>query len=64
MRSADEKRNPGIRYQKWYPLIAMSPGVAKAMANDGWKKDDIRKYLYDNVRMPAGWFGYLPTRNR
>ena len=42
----------------------MSPGVAKAMANDGWKKDDIRKYLYDNVRMPAGWFGYLPTRNR
>jgi hypothetical protein len=43
----------GIRDSKWYPLIVMSPSVAKALANDGCNKDDIRKYLYDNVKMTA-----------
>ena len=43
----------GIRHRKMYPLIVMSPSVAKAIADDGWSKDDVRKYLYDNVRLPA-----------
>lgn len=43
----------GVRNNSWYPLIVLSPSVAKAIAADGWSKDDVRKYLYDNVRMPA-----------
>ena len=37
-----------------FPLIVLSPAVAKVFADNGWKKNDIRKYLYDNVKMPAG----------
>ena len=44
----------GIRNQKWFPLLVLGPAVAKVFSDDGWKKDDIRKYLYDNVKMPAG----------
>lgn len=44
----------GIRNLSWYPLIVMCPSVAKAIADDGWTKDDIRKYLYDHVKVPAG----------
>jgi hypothetical protein len=43
----------GVVLQRWHPLILMSPSVARVIANDGWTKDDIRKYLYDNARIPA-----------
>ncbi len=43
-----------MRHRRWYPVIVMSPSVAKAIADDGWNKDDIRKYLYENTRMQAG----------
>jgi len=43
----------GIRDSKWFPLIVMSPSIAKAIADGGWSKDDVKKYLYDNVKMPA-----------
>ena len=43
----------GMRNKAWYPLIVMSPSVAKAIAEDGWSKDDIRRYLYDNVKITA-----------
>jgi hypothetical protein len=44
----------GVRMGKFKPLIVMSPSVAKVLAKDGWKKDDIRRYLYENVKEPAG----------
>ena len=44
----------GIRDSRWCPLIVMSPSVAKAFAHDGWNKNDIKQYLYDNVKMTAG----------
>jgi len=43
----------GVRHTKWYPLILVSPSLARVFADNGWKKDDIRRYLYDNVRIPA-----------
>ena len=44
----------GILNTSWYPLIVMCPSVAKAIADDGWTKDDVRKYLYENVKLAAG----------
>jgi hypothetical protein len=39
---------------KSYPLFVMSPSVAKIIAKSGWQKNDIRNYLYENVKAPAG----------
>lgn len=44
----------GIHFGKFYPLLVMSPSVAKVIAKGGWTKDDIRQYLYENVKAPAG----------
>ncbi|MBI2909558.1 MAG: hypothetical protein HYX92_18100 [Chloroflexi bacterium] len=38
---------------QFYPLFCLGPSIAGVIAKDGWSKDDIRKYLYENVRMPA-----------
>lgn len=38
---------------KWYPLLVIAPGIAQVFAQDGWGKDDIRRYLYENVKLPA-----------
>lgn len=43
-----------IRDRTAYPAIVMSPSVAKAFADDGWSKLDIKTYLYDNVMIKAG----------
>jgi hypothetical protein len=43
----------GMGYAQWHPLIVLGPGVAKVFADDGWTKDDIRRYLYENVKLPA-----------
>ena len=51
-----------LQYRSWgyirerfsYPMIVMSPSVAKAFAEDGWGKMDIKKYLYDHVLIPVG----------
>ena len=37
----------------WHPLLVMSPVVAKVFADSGWSKDDIRRYLRENVKIPA-----------
>lgn len=29
--------------------------MAAAIAGDGWRKDDIRHYLFENLTLPAGW---------
>ncbi|MFC1991065.1 hypothetical protein ACFLU9_02825 [Chloroflexota bacterium] len=40
-------------YNRYFPLLVMSPSVAGVIANDGWTKDDIRQYLYENTKTPA-----------
>lgn len=35
------------------PLLVLSPSVAKAIAKDGWTKDDVREYLRRNVKTTA-----------
>jgi hypothetical protein len=43
----------GMVYANWHPLIVLGPSIAKVFAHDGWSKDDIRRYLYENVKIPA-----------
>jgi hypothetical protein len=40
-------------YQEWHPLVAISPSVATVLARNGWDKDRIRHYLYENAKLPA-----------
>ncbi|MBI2907640.1 MAG: hypothetical protein HYX92_08305 [Chloroflexi bacterium] len=42
-----------------HPLFLLSPSVAGVLARDGWTKDAIREYLYDNVKAPAGFLEKL-----
>jgi hypothetical protein len=42
-----------MAYAKYHPLILMSPSIAKVFAANGWSKDDIRRYLYDNTWITA-----------
>lgn len=39
-----------LRYE---PLLLLSPAVAKIFAKDGWTKDKIKEYLFENVRTTA-----------
>ncbi|MBI2910063.1 MAG: hypothetical protein HYX92_20675 [Chloroflexi bacterium] len=41
-------------YGHFSPLFVISPSVARVLARDGWTKEDIRRYLYDNTRERAG----------
>ena len=43
----------GMVYSNWHPLLMLGPSIAKVFAQDGWSKDDIRRYLYDNVKIKA-----------
>ncbi|MBI2908544.1 MAG: hypothetical protein HYX92_12940 [Chloroflexi bacterium] len=36
-----------------FPLLCLGPSIASVIAKGGWKKDDIRQYLYESVRFPA-----------
>ncbi|MBI2907893.1 MAG: hypothetical protein HYX92_09580 [Chloroflexi bacterium] len=42
-----------------YPLFVLGPSIAAVIARDGWSKDRIRQYLYDNVRAEAGYLEKL-----
>lgn len=44
---------------KSYPLFLLSPAIAKVIARDGWSKEAIRQYLYDNVKAQAGFLERL-----
>jgi hypothetical protein len=35
------------------PLVVISPIIAQTIAKAGWSKDDVKRYLYDNARLPA-----------
>lgn len=43
----------GLAYGKWHPLLLIGPSIAKVFAQNGWSKDELRKYLYDNVKIRA-----------
>ncbi|MBI2909561.1 MAG: hypothetical protein HYX92_18115 [Chloroflexi bacterium] len=42
-----------------HPLFVLSPAVASVIGKGGWSKDDMRKYLYENVRLPARYLESL-----
>jgi hypothetical protein len=37
-----------------YTVLAMCPPIARTIANDGWSKDDVRRYLGENMKMNGG----------
>jgi hypothetical protein len=43
-----------VNFGKFYPLLVISPSIARVIAKDGWTKGDIKQYLYENVKVPAG----------
>lgn len=38
------------------PLLFITPIIARQIAKAGWSKDDVKKYLFENCRMPAEMF--------
>ena len=44
----------GILYGRSATLVLMSPSVARSLAEAGYSKDDIRAYLSEHTRIPAG----------
>ncbi|WP_202237249.1 UGSC family (seleno)protein [Actinacidiphila reveromycinica] len=41
----------GIKKGKNFPLLIMSPGVAKIIARNGLSKRDVQQYLFDHTRI-------------
>ncbi len=41
----------GIKKRKNFPLLLMSPGVAKILANNGYSKADVQQYIFDNTKI-------------
>ncbi|MFH1484871.1 MAG: UGSC family (seleno)protein, partial [Chloroflexota bacterium] len=35
------------------PVVALNPGHARIFANNGFSKDDVKRFLYDNARVPV-----------
>jgi hypothetical protein len=42
-----------VNWGKFYPLLVISPSVARAIAREGLTKKDVARYLYDNTRVSA-----------
>jgi hypothetical protein len=42
-----------LYYGGWFPLIEISPSVAKAFATGGWGKAEIRRYLFEHCKTEA-----------
>lgn len=38
------------------PLLLVTPILARALANGGWSKRDLKQFLYENCRIPAADF--------
>jgi hypothetical protein len=43
----------GLAWASWHPIVLLSPHLAKLLHANGWDKNDVRGYLYDNARIPA-----------
>jgi hypothetical protein len=44
----------GVLFAAWHPLLVLTPSAARALAGFGLTKDDIRNYLREHARIPAG----------
>ena len=42
-----------INWWKYFPLLAISPSIARVIAKEGLSKKDIAQYLYDNAKVSA-----------
>src|SRR5262249_52606393 len=42
----------GFKTGLWSPLIVAGPSIAKVIAGE-WTKDQVRQYLYDNLKVTA-----------
>jgi hypothetical protein len=42
-------------YQDWHCLLVLGPSIAKTIAADGYSKNDVRRYLYDNTLIDSAW---------
>jgi hypothetical protein len=42
-----------VNWGKFYPLIVISPSVARAIAREGLTKKDIKQYLYEHSKVTA-----------
>jgi len=42
-------------YEKQHPLVVLGPAIAGIIAAEGLTKDDVRRYLYDNVWLDGAW---------
>jgi hypothetical protein len=43
-----------VHWAKCFPLVVMSPSVARVLAQDGYSQDDVKRYLFEKVKTPAG----------
>jgi len=42
-----------VNWGKFYPLLVISPSVARTIAREGLTKNDIARYLFDNTKVSA-----------
>ena len=42
----------GMKRGYWHPLIVVGPSIARVIARE-WSKSEVRRYLYDNVKVTA-----------
>jgi len=45
------------------PMIVLSSTHAKALAEAGWQKREIKQFLYHHARVPAFFYKYCSSRN-
>jgi hypothetical protein len=43
-----------VHWAKCFPVIVMSPSVAQVLARGGYSQEDVKRYLYENVKTEAG----------
>jgi hypothetical protein len=51
----------GLRAREWWPVLVMSPAVARVFAAAGLGKADIRVELADRARIPASVYRRYPA---
>ena len=51
----------GLNAEKVMITFALSPPVAKSLAEAGYSKQDVKQYVYENARMPLREFEWLTS---
>ncbi len=41
----------GVNWGKFYPLLVLSPSIARILAKNGLRKKDVQQYLYDHSKV-------------